>query len=101
MTKADLEDYNKRLEKENYVLRRILLEIKEEVSWVAELDGQDMFEDSDYNRGTINALSVISDIVNENLPNGNYLRFPSLKTRTEEPPAFTVIEGGLSKRKAK
>ncbi len=51
MTKADLEDYNKRLEKENYALRRILLDVKEVVSYVAELDRQDMFENSDYNRG--------------------------------------------------
>ena len=94
MTKADLEEINKRLERENNALYRILLEMKKEVSWVAGLDKQDMFENSDYNRGTINALSVISDIVNE-----HYLRFPSFKTRTEEQPAFTVIEGGLSKRK--
>ena len=99
MTKADLEEINKRLERENNALYCILLEMKKEVSWVAGLDKQDMFENSDYNRGTINALSVISDIVNEHLPDGHYLRFPSFKTRTEEQPAFTVIEGGLSKRR--
>lgn len=99
MTKQDLEEINKRLERENNALYRILLEMKKEVSWVAELDKQDMFEDSDYNRGTINTLSVISDIVNEHLPNGHYLRFPNLKTRNEETPVFTVIEGGLSKRR--
>lgn len=76
-----------------------LLIYLQEVSWVAELDKQDMFENSDYNRGIINALSVISDIVNEHLPDGHYLRFPSFKTKTEETPAFTVIEGGLSKRR--
>ena len=99
MTKTDLEDYNKRLEKENYALRRILLDVKEVVTYVAELDRQDMLETSDYNRGSINALSAISDTVNGHLPDGHYLRFPSFKTRTEEQPAFTVIEGGLSKRR--
>ena len=102
LTKAELEAELDRARKENEAFRRILLDIKEVMVPAAETFDRDLAEDTPYNRGVKQALYVIADTINSRLKPSSYLRCPPFKNQlVNDGPAFTIIEGGLSKKKKK
>lgn len=101
MTKEQLENLCDRLSKESDFYKSIIYDIKKSIEPVAETYRSGMAEDTDFNLGIQHALSVVSDIINSRVSETSYLHCPSLRNIVEEEKrrgAFTVIEGGLSKR---
>lgn len=102
MTKAELEQAYDRVCKENDALCSILYDIKKVMVPAAETFERDFAEDTPYNRGVKQALFVISETINSKLQPSSWLYCPTFKNQLEDhQPAFTIIEGGLSKKKKK
>lgn len=103
MTKAELEEYCKRLEKESNFYESILYEIKNELVYADEVFSKGLAEESDFNLGVQHALDVVASIINSKVRASSFLHCPSFRNvvAEEEKPAFTIIEGGLSKKKKK
>lgn len=100
MTKPELEALCKRLSKENDFCESIIYEIKKVMVSAAEIFSKGLAEESQFNSGIQHALDVVSSIINSKVQETSYLHCPSFKNIVEEEqkPAFTVIEGGLSKK---
>ena len=100
MTKPELEAYCERLAKEGNFYESILYEIKKELVCADQIFSQGLAEESDFNLGVQHALDVVASIINSKVRPTSYLHCPSFKNVVEEQkkPAFTIIEGGLSKR---
>ena len=100
MTKPELEKHCERLEKESNFYESILYEIKKELVYADEVFSKWLAEESDFNLGVQHALAVVAGIINERVRETSYLHCPSFKNIAEEEqkPAFTIIEGGLSKK---
>ena len=100
MTKPELEEYCERLAKESNFYESILYEIKKELVYADEVFSKGLAEESSFNLGVQHALAVVADIINEKVRETSYLHCPSFRNIVEEEhkPAFTIIEGGLSKK---
>lgn len=103
MTKPELEAYCERLAKESNFYESILYEIKKELVCADQVFGQGLAEESDFNLGVQHALDVVASIINSRIRETSYLHCPSFRNvvAEEQKPAFTIIEGGLSKKKNK
>lgn len=100
MTKSELEELCNRLSKESDFYESIIYEIKKMLVPAAETFSNGLAEETDFNLGVQHALDVVASIINSKIRQGSYLYCPSFKNVVEEQkkPAFTIIEGGLSKR---
>ncbi len=100
MTKAELEKYCERLSKESDFYESILYDIKKMLIPAAETFKNGLAEETDFNLGVQHALDVVASIINSKIKETSYLHCPSFKNIVEEgqKPAFTIIEGGLSKK---
>ncbi len=102
MTKAELEEAFDRVCKESNFYYLLLQDIKKVIEPVADVVSRGLADDTPYNQGVINALSEISDTINARLKPNSFLRYPTFKNNlVDTAPAFTIIEGGLSKKKKK
>lgn len=100
MTKLELEEALERSDKEVALYKAILYEIKSILDPAAETFNKGLAEDTPYNQGIKQALSVISDTINSRLSRVSYLRCPSFKNNLYSSfPTFTIINGGLSNNK--
>lgn len=102
MTKSELEEYCKRLEKENEFYSSIIYDIKKMLVPASETFRNGLAEETDFNLGIQHALDCVASIINYKVKETSYLHCPSFKNIVEEEkqiPRFTIIEGGLSKHK--
>lgn len=101
MTKTELEQYCERLAKESNFYQSILYEIKKELVGAHEVFSKGLAEESAFNLGVQHTLDVVADIINEKVSETSYLHCPSFRNivKEERQPTFTIIEGGLSKKK--
>lgn len=102
MTKLELEEVNKRLEKENEIFRNILYDIKQQMVYADDIYSKGLAEETDFNLGIQHTLEIISEIINSKIKESSYLYCPTFRdiiAERESAPTFTIIEGGLSKKK--
>ncbi len=99
MTKQELETLLDMTKKEKQSYENALFEIKKCMQSAADMFNSGLAEESDFNNGIQNALCVISEIINSHISSYSYLKCPKFKYTDDDKPAFTVIEGGLSKKK--
>lgn len=100
MTKPELEKHCNSLAQERDFYQSILYEIKKELVYADEVFSKGLAEESAFNLGVQHALDIVAGIINEKVSETSYLHCPSFKNVVEEErkPAFTIIEGGLSKK---
>lgn len=101
MTKQELENENKQLLKENDLYESILYAIKQQMVYADDIYSKGLAEETDFNLGIQHTLEIISEIINSKIKKGSYLHCPSFRNIVAEKECapFTIIEGGLSKKK--